>query len=236
MTATSTDSPKKKAPAPSPKKVSAKTTVGSSKKTEKGVEHLVTCETAAGENTCVVKITKKDLKTFAFMKPLEKEWDKVAEEFPTLKGFLGFVTLLDERGVPLAQKPGSPYSGTAMLFQLDPNGEESVEAQRKAIMKDVAAAFAKYVTPYRVRGEVGLPNRASVGWNIDRAEPRPLADMIGRMRTAEVVADFYSDFLADDTFDEHAESIVSEYFGDVEAGLILPMVKSVHENNCEGNE
>ena len=236
MTATSTDSPKKKAPAPSPKKVSAKTTVGSSKKTEKGVEHLVTCETAAGENTCVVKITKKDLKTFAFMKPLEKDWDKVAEEFPTLKGFLGFVTLLDERGVPLAQKPGSPYSGTAMLFQLDPNGEESVEAQRKAIMKDVAAAFAKFTPPYRFKGEAGPPNKASVGWNIEREQPRPLADIVGQMRTAEVVANFYSDLLDDGTFDEYAESIVSEYFGDVEAGLILPMVRSEYENNREGDE
>ena len=149
MTATSTDSPKKKAPAPSPKKVSAKTTVGSSKKTEKGVDHLVTCETAAGENTCVVKITKKDLKTFAFMKPLEKEWDKVAEEFPTLKGFLGFVTLLDERGVPLAQKPGSPYSGTAMLFQLDPNGEESVSPPPSCLRPEGASGAEVGSSPSR---------------------------------------------------------------------------------------
>ena len=166
MAVTSTDPPKKKAPAPSPKKASAKTSApGSSKKTEKGVDHLVTCETALGENTLVVKIAKKNnLNAFAFMKPMEIDWEKIAADFPALKdAFLGFVHVNDESGNPLPQKPGSPYSGIAMLFQLDPNGEESVEAQRKAIMKDVAAAFAKYTPPYRFKSEVGPPNKARGG-------------------------------------------------------------------------
>ena len=95
MTATSTDSPKKKTPAPSPKKGSAKKAVGASKKTEKGVDHLVTCETAAGENTFVVKITKKNtLTTFAYMKPMQDNWGKIVAEFPPNSFFLNLCRTL----------------------------------------------------------------------------------------------------------------------------------------------
>eukprot|EP00984_Skeletonema_dohrnii_P015075 scaffold6456_cov98-Skeletonema_dohrnii-CCMP3373.AAC.1 len=159
-------------------------------------------------DVCLLRVVYSPSGKPAFFPELKKAIGDLMEQGI---GSLGVASLLDNKGNLLRNDKNFVVQG--VLFTVDLEGDESDEVKRQ-IVHDIAEKigdlYCRVTKPFSNATTKAKPFSYRVGY-CDMSE-KYLDQVVSFNDAALAVARMYHDFLANDSFDKNAESIIGTFF------------------------